>query len=219
MYEIKWINKLQILKNYFVRQNTALRKNLTDFIEISLKFFSDLTVWPTEVMACMGMSHRWLLPIIVCSNDDHRLTFTYFTAWVDHDLCYGKVKFGNLGFSIEKSENCWFFRTFAACDLKPIEIMKICEIEGQGHFLTLAQGHLHLKIKTGFSQKWFWTKFYFVLCLNIRWGFHRTIGPLVLFMPWNCTAVQHVMWLGNSYKCSHETVHRNRIKLVAGRNI
>ena len=26
-------------------------------------------------------------------------------------------------------------------------------IEVQGHFLTLAQGHLHLKIKTGFSQK------------------------------------------------------------------
>ena len=26
-------------------------------------------------------------------------------------------------------------------------------IQGQGHFLTLAQGHLHIKIKTGFSQK------------------------------------------------------------------
>ena len=26
-------------------------------------------------------------------------------------------------------------------------------IEGQGHFLTLAQGHLHMKIKTSFSQK------------------------------------------------------------------
>ena len=26
-------------------------------------------------------------------------------------------------------------------------------IEGQGNFLTLAQGHLHMKIKTGFSQK------------------------------------------------------------------
>ena len=26
-------------------------------------------------------------------------------------------------------------------------------IEGQGHLLTLAQGHLHIKIKTGFSQK------------------------------------------------------------------
>ena len=26
-------------------------------------------------------------------------------------------------------------------------------IEGQSHFLTLAQGHLHMKIITGFSQK------------------------------------------------------------------
>ena len=26
-------------------------------------------------------------------------------------------------------------------------------IEGQGHFLTLAQGHLHIKIKTCFSQE------------------------------------------------------------------
>ena len=26
-------------------------------------------------------------------------------------------------------------------------------IQGQGHFLTLAQGHLHIKIKTCFSQK------------------------------------------------------------------
>ena len=24
-------------------------------------------------------------------------------------------------------------------------------IEGQGHFLTLAQGHVHIKIQTGFS--------------------------------------------------------------------
>ena len=28
----------------------------------------------------LGMSHRRLLPIIVCSNDDRRLTLTYFTA-------------------------------------------------------------------------------------------------------------------------------------------
>ena len=26
-------------------------------------------------------------------------------------------------------------------------------IQGQGHFLTLAKCHLHMKIKTGFSQK------------------------------------------------------------------
>ena len=28
----------------------------------------------------------------------------------------------------------------------------------------------------------FWTKFYFVLGPNIRWAFHRTIGPLVIAM-------------------------------------
>ena len=28
----------------------------------------------------LGMKHRGLLPIIVCSNDDPRLTLTYFTA-------------------------------------------------------------------------------------------------------------------------------------------
>ena len=28
----------------------------------------------------LGMQHWGLLPIIVCSNDDHRLTLTYFAA-------------------------------------------------------------------------------------------------------------------------------------------
>ena len=63
-------------------------------------------------------------------------------------------KLGNLGLSTGKSENCWFFfRTFAACDLGETK-WRYVSIEGQGQFLTLAQGHLHLKIKTGFSQKW-----------------------------------------------------------------
>ena len=39
-----------------------------------------------------------------------------------------------------------FRETIAACDLKLIELMKICVIDGQGHFLTLAQCHLHMKI-------------------------------------------------------------------------
>ena len=54
--------------------------------------------------------------------------------------------------------------------------------EGQCHFLILAQGHLHfLKLKLAFLRNDlpFWTKFYFVLGPNIRWAFHRTIGPLV----------------------------------------
>ena len=33
-----------------------------------------------------------------------------------------------------------------------IHKMKV-SIEGQGHFLTFAQGHLHMTIKTCFSQK------------------------------------------------------------------
>ena len=39
-------------------------------------------------------------------------------------------------------------------------------MEGQGHFLALAQGHLHMQFKTCFSNKEttksFWTKF----CMN-----------------------------------------------------
>ena len=48
----------------------------------------------------LGMLHRWLLPIIVYSNDDRRLTLTYFTTKSN----------------LVKSENCWFFRT---CSLWP----------------------------------------------------------------------------------------------------
>ena len=59
------------------------------------------------------------------------------------------MKFGNLGFSIEKVHTVDFSDTIAACDLKVgrcrqlIELMNVCEY----------QGHLHMKIKTCFSQK------------------------------------------------------------------
>ena len=52
-----------------------------------------------------------------------------------------------------------FSETIAAIDLKVsrsrylIEYMKICDIEGQGHFLTLAQGLVQTKFQTGFFQK------------------------------------------------------------------
>ena len=54
-------------------------------------------------------------------------------TWVDLDLFNGKVKFGNLGFSIGKSENSGFSKTIAACYLKvgrcrqQVEFMKVCE--------------------------------------------------------------------------------------------
>ena len=43
----------------------------------------------------------------------------------------------------------FFSETIVVCGLK----LGRLSIEGQGHFLTLAQGHLHMKIKTDFSQK------------------------------------------------------------------
>ena len=52
-----------------------------------------------------------------------------------------------------------FSETIEACDLKVgkcrqlIDFMKVCEYEGQGHYLTLAHGRVHTKIQTGFSQK------------------------------------------------------------------
>ena len=52
-----------------------------------------------------------------------------------------------------------FSETIAASYLKAnrgshlIEYMRYVSIEGQGHFLTLAQGCVNTKIQTGFSQK------------------------------------------------------------------
>ena len=64
--------------------------------------------------------HGRLQPTIVCSNDDL-------------DLFYGSAKFGDLGFSMRKSENSGFFRNYSASDLKAgrcrqlIKFMKVCE--------------------------------------------------------------------------------------------
>ena len=47
-----------------------------------------------------------------------------------------------------------FSETIAASDLKGrgADIRRYVSIEGQGYFLTLAQGPLHTKLQTGFSQ-------------------------------------------------------------------
>ena len=49
-----------------------------------------------------------------------------------------------------------FSETIAASDLKVSgkrHLIKYVIIEGQGHFLTLAQGRVRTKFQTGFSQK------------------------------------------------------------------
>ena len=58
-----------------------------------------------------------------------------------------------------KSENSGFSECIAASDLKVgrsrhlIEFIRYVSIEGQGHILTLAQGRVHKKNQTRFSQK------------------------------------------------------------------
>ena len=47
-----------------------------------------------------------------------------------------------------------FSEAIAANDMKVSRrIYEDMSIEGEGHFLTLAQGRAHTKIQTGFSQK------------------------------------------------------------------
>ena len=49
-----------------------------------------------------------------------------------------------------------FSETIEACDMKVgryRQLFVYVSIEGQGHYLTLAQGRLHTNIQTRFSQK------------------------------------------------------------------
>ena len=52
-----------------------------------------------------------------------------------------------------------FSKSIAGCDQKVSRCRQLIDfndgvgIEGQGHFFYWAQCHLHMKIKTGFSQK------------------------------------------------------------------
>ena len=54
-------------------------------------------------------------------------------------------------------------------------------IEGQGHFLTLAKGHLHLKIKTGFSQNDWAILNQVLFCAWTKYQVIVFTGPLVLW--------------------------------------
>ena len=72
----------------------------------------------------LGMYHRGLQPIIVCSNDDPRVTWACLTA---------RSNLLTSAFLWEKVKTVDFSETIAACNLKVgrcrqlIEIMKVCE--------------------------------------------------------------------------------------------
>ena len=72
----------------------------------------------------------------------HHSLFKWWT-WSVLDLLYGKIKFGNLGFSRKKVKTVDFSDTIAASDLKVsmsshlIEYMKVCEYWMSRSFLDL----------------------------------------------------------------------------------
>ena len=66
----------------------------------------------------------------------------------------------------------------------------------------------------------FWTKFYFVLDPNIRWAFHRTIGPLVLLLFRVKTLWEKILTSHNKqqkFELLNTSIHKqdqNNIKLL-----
>ena len=96
-----------------------------------------------------------LQPIIVCSNVDPGLTLTWFKA---------RLNLVTWAFLLEKMKTVDFSETIEACDLKVGRCRQIIEKSWYGRsrsFLTLAPGHLHMKIETCFScfTRPFLTKF------------------------------------------------------------
>ena len=70
-----------------------------------------------------------LQPIIACSNDDPRVTLTYFTARSFWLLFYGKSFF-----YWEKVKTVDFAETIAACDLKIGRCRQLIEIINVGEY-------------------------------------------------------------------------------------
>ena len=82
----------------------------------------------------LGMQHRVLKYYQVCLNDDPGLTLTYFTArsnLVPYVFVWEKYKTG-------------FFRNYKLVHVVAVNLMSTwtyMNIKGQGHLLTLVQGH------------------------------------------------------------------------------
>ena len=76
----------------------------------------------------LGMQHRGLKPIIVCSNDDPQVTLTCFMA---------RSNLVTLAFLWKKVKKVDFSETIAACDLKVGRCRQLIDNIGQGHFFTI----------------------------------------------------------------------------------
>ena len=77
-----------------------------------------------SIIIKLGMYHRGLQPIIVCSNDDPRVTLTYFTArsnLITYPFLWEKVKTVDFSETIAASD----LNVIRSCHL--IEYMKVYE--------------------------------------------------------------------------------------------
>ena len=96
----------------------------------------------------LGMQHPVLEYYQVCSNDDPGLTMTYFTARSNLVL---------YAFVLEKGKTMDFSETIVVYDIKIgrcsqlNEYMKLMNIKGQGHSLTIVQGHSDSTFSNFFS--------------------------------------------------------------------
>ena len=109
----------------------------------------------------------------VSGTPAHHSLFKWWPS-SDLDLFYGKVKFGNLGFSIGKSENSGFFWNY--CSQWPYT-------DGfNENMWVLAQGRVQTKIQTEFSQK--------LLC----WSEANFVWKLLSTRKWKSDGIMLVMW-------------------------
>ena len=69
---------------------------------------------------------------------------SFFLLWVDLDLFHGKVKFGPLGFWMCKGEIVHFSVAIKVCDMEMLRTSTPMNAKGQGHTVTLPEGHLGL---------------------------------------------------------------------------
>ena len=133
VYEGTWALKVKViswpwpkaiyvwkLKHAFLRNHWPFLTNFVWRLLVTwkLKFVDMMLVtwprWPPCPYMVIALKNL-LLQNLVCSigTPAHYSLFKWW-PWSDLELFYGKVKFGNLGFSIGKYENSGFFSNYCS---------------------------------------------------------------------------------------------------------
>ena len=126
--------KLDFLRNCFVDPNQTLYENF------QVQRNGSLMTWCWSHDQDGHHAYIWWKPFknllrnrradfhefwyIALVTPAHHSLFKWW-LWSDLDLFYGKVKFGNFGFSIGKSKNSGFSETIAASDLKKHRVQSL----------------------------------------------------------------------------------------------